>query len=1256
MFGPANTASMQSKSPPASAGQPTSRGFALVVTLTLMILLSIIAVGLLTLSSISLRASAQGQARATACANARMAMMIALGELQKAAGPDQRVTATASILGDSSNRYSSSVTAVDGRRHWTGVWKSDVVAEPGSTPSYSPKRPDEREFVGWLVSSPDAASKTPEERLEEVGSVPGDSDVTIFKGASAADDVVVPKVTVSEGGVTTGSYAYWVEDQSVKADLGWSEGSFASDERKQAARLEAAPGPDYEVFGGPFTSATVSHPVTMDAGNSWLGDMDKAVSPAEMGLIIGDSSNQSEWLKERRHDITLGSLGVMADVKFGGLRRDLSLAFEMDGDDDVDSEGELSSDNDGAVLGKFNAQDGEFVGGNDRLTAGQVAEGMPLKARHPYRDVKGSGSTFSDDILAKEINKYTGGGIAQISLRGPTWWLLRDYANLYKRLQGSAGGYALKARSYYPNISQDAMFSNKLSTATGRGSIWDSEEDFSANPDPEIVDTNKPYIFRPARASYAPVSLGASTIVSLRGSGETNLDLAVVVDMFLFFWNPYNHDITCDNLVVGMDAGIPGKVRLKITPESGSSRTVTKTLHELLKTKLLSRSGERLSFLTKDETGGAITLKPGEVVAATLSDVQGEANLGFNFSTTSGLVVNGINWGGAIKSTDDIGYVFQKTLQSDFGAAGSARRSEVQLFLPDRSLVPEDLRTFGNFGEELQLLHFTHYSALNVDVGTPDYQEFVSPAAYANNPVKTVGMNTLVDSKRVIGVISALMKPAEWAGRNPNPVEVFSRFNPTPIAIVRDYNRICGPNQIYNHITGPEPAELLQSHGISYSGSPRGAFWGLSFNDNGTSTFPVSSIPTSPLISLASLGHANASVMANEPFHAIGNSWSQPLVPVDTTFGGVRDVNGNIGNITAHDLSWQMNNALFDRYYFSGIAPAFSINGSGYNTDETLTEPLERFYGVSGSDYKTANANPVLVPHVPAGKSAQDVVEELDEEDGYLKTGAYSLIEGAFNVNSTSEEAWEAFLRSNKDLDIDYSDGGKETSSGVPFPSSATPANGAGADKYWSGFSRLDDIQIRTLAKEIVEQVRLRGPFMSISDFVNRRVGEPVSDETHYVGALQAAIDAADINGSVQAAAGGVDPMYKTDHAITMFSESQGVGKRTSATGIPGEINQAELLLPLAPRLTARSDTFKIRAYGEARAKDGTITAKAVCEMIVQRLPEYMDPTTDPDNNEPWDEAMDPITPSASSLNAMNHTLGRRMKVLGFRWLSLDEI
>lgn len=58
-----------------------SKGFALVVTL----------------SGVALPSSSQQSAQTTARANARMALMLAIGELQRATGSDQRITITSSL-------------------------------------------------------------------------------------------------------------------------------------------------------------------------------------------------------------------------------------------------------------------------------------------------------------------------------------------------------------------------------------------------------------------------------------------------------------------------------------------------------------------------------------------------------------------------------------------------------------------------------------------------------------------------------------------------------------------------------------------------------------------------------------------------------------------------------------------------------------------------------------------------------------------------------------------------------------------------------------------------------------------------------------------------------------------------------------------------------------------------------------------------------------------------------------------------------
>ena len=85
-------------------------------------------------------------------------------------------------------------------------------------------------------------------------------------------------------------------------------------------------------------------------------------------------------------------------------------------------------------------------------------------------------------------------------------------------------------------------------------------------------------------------------------------------------------------------------------------------------------------------------------------------------------------------------------------------------------------------------------------------------------------------------------------------------------------------------------------------------------------------------------------------------------------------------------------------------------------------------------------------------------------------------------------------------------------------------------------------------------------------------------------------------------------------------------------------------MMALAPVATVRGDTFKIRAYGEATSTDGnTVTASAWCEAVIQRLPEFVDPTNVPE------------TAIASATN-INQTFGRRFNIVSFRWLSKEEI
>lgn len=113
---------------------------------------------------------------------------------------------------------------------------------------------------------------------------------------------------------------------------------------------------------------------------------------------------------------------------------------------------------------------------------------------------------------------------------------------------------------------------------------------------------------------------------------------------------------------------------------------------------------------------------------------------------------------------------------------------------------------------------------------------------------------------------------------------------------------------------------------------------------------------------------------------------------------------------------------------------------------------------------------------------------ELDDElyRSTTRSAAERLyVDGGFNVNSTSVEAWHAFLNTFRGLSL----GNKTDGQGI-FPRSLYQApkylegtvNGVSdADATWEGWRHIvddsTDDQLHQLAEAIVEEVKVRGPF-----------------------------------------------------------------------------------------------------------------------------------------------------------------------------------
>lgn len=420
--------------------------------------------------------------------------------------------------------------------------------------------------------------------------------------------------------------------------------------------------------------------------------------------------------------------------------------------------------------------------------------------------------------------------------------------------------------------------------------------------------------------------------------------------------------------------------------------------------------------------------------------------------------------------------------------------------------------------------------------------------------------------------------------------------------------------------------------------SPKGyTYWGAGREPSfGNDRVILFDIPRSDLVSLGELQHANAGRFSYEPTYIAGNSYANPRISQSNWKESVTDTFSTTarglgpfpinGTFNLYDASYLVNEVLWDSYTFTTI-PQVKDNVSSLGE----AEPNAAYFtALSDGDAKLPNAR--YLPYAPDG-SKFDIATLQMASNKAAATGAFYhnaghlLVDGAFNVNSTSVDAWEAFLSSTHSLPVGKVNGdGKIIAFDTTVESARFPrvqhVFGDGAiksemeEEFWTGYRKLEPTEIRELAEAMVEEVEKRGPFLSMADFINRRLE---NGELGASGALQAALDKT-VNKDI-------------DSSIAL--DNQGAG-------FPGQLLQGDVLQALAPRMTVRSDVFTIRTYGECvNSATGKVMARAWCEAKVQRLP---DPIAGSGANA-LKELSDPSSP-----------FGRQFHIISFRWLSPHEI
>ena len=446
------------------------------------------------------------------------------------------------------------------------------------------------------------------------------------------------------------------------------------------------------------------------------------------------------------------------------------------------------------------------------------------------------------------------------------------------------------------------------------------------------------------------------------------------------------------------------------------------------------------------------------------------------------------------------------------------------------------------------------------------------------------------------------------------------------------HNLLAGQDIVVTHAIPREPPLSLGAfqHAIANGNTERMEFGAL---------YPASSADSNV--------SGNLKFTSPEAPHAISNSYAFPIFAPGDTSNPPQS-----GRPFEMDHSWHINRALWDSTFLSSITQRQAPHHPVKRTSKELFSEFAR----SGGNYKLPNSN-----IVPAFGDPETAIDLLFDSSGKAKPNAPDraasllAISGTFNVNSTSVAAWKALLSSANKSTIPVATNPERPgdvkaveANNIPVHDLLTPlgttdtASASFDDKavstannrtQWRGYRELTEKEIDDLAKEMVAQVRAYGPFLSLADFINRRPG---SDKKIALrGPLQSALDKT-VNKTLFASPSRIGSAAAAGFP---FPEAAALPKTFAS---PSHVTQADILTSIGPQLTVHSDTFRIRAYGEARDKSGDITARAWCEATVQRTPEYID------TNLPAYGTPGPDSP--------NETFGRRFQITSFRWLNKSEI
>ncbi|WP_162026997.1 MULTISPECIES: hypothetical protein [unclassified Lentimonas] len=1182
----------------------TSGGFALVIALSLMAFVLLLILSISTLVQVEQASSANTVARMKARQAALLSLDLAMGKLQETAGLDQRVTAPASaaagIAGDD-----------NGPKQLTGVWRSWEGLDHDKSTGF-PKKPDydskmdtgvpdidstaPERFLGWLVSSAyDPASSdylagadAPPSLTNETSTVPLLASGSVIPNPDPIDvnesEDVEVYVVPTEIEDGSAAIAWWISGENTKALL--------------REKDEIVSGVDEWVKWGDRLSSSAG-PDVNEFKITDVEDLGRVVNRTSLNLMDNTIPTGSTVSSTYFHDLTGYARGLLTNTANGGWRRDISLMAEQ--------WETLASPDGGATYPFYTRSPGDET--EALLNSGNVGGLI-----YPWSEQLNFAAENSSGKLAG----------------GPSvgWAALADFANQYKQItSGDASGnvtFSAGSSLVGPGVYQ-------MSTEARRDSIVRS---------PVLARMHWVLKFE------SKLLTGTDATDDPTNTHGAYLNLTPVVT----FWNPYNVSIdaggTNTNFWMRLQEQLPYKFKFNV---GGVSQNGFFALDKLIN----KTSNTTLRFPADDEIW-----QPGEARVYSPRNRNGnDLNMQRGYENAVGISVR-INLEEAQPNSDNDVPIN--------GLADSLFTVELEGSGDFKCQVNEWPGTGGGTGNGRSNSASIHYNITAADAAiywpTPDIandiQKLNQLVVNGPSPFMIMMLQLHNITENSAGGRGYSHRKA-ISGVTSDQVDGYSKvahLDAFPYDLIFKYpNPSAGTDGLpVDGITAEDP--------YSFIGTSHSSFDGLK-------SLIVGEIPTKPLRSLGDLQHFDVAYFnAVLPFVAnpIGNSNASQWIEPDQVY---IDNGAPTSQLASYDHSYVANHLFFDDWFVSSIAP----ETNGYDTYPAGSEirGIEKVYSefasgdvpLPNSAYKPAD----ILSKTDASSAADDLIVD---NTAWHSVASKLEVDGMFNVNSTSVEAWSAMLKhmreakapyvSNSTSGTTYSVELDVGSSDDNFVSRTSVAGDPAANFYGDpndtlytkvGMRKsLTNVQIEALATEIVKQVKERGPFLSLSEFVNRQLN---TDNSASSLALAGAIESALVELSTKGVT--ENPFKDLQDTFADAVVPGGVGHLFAAAaegnlayGFPGWVRQADILRPLAPVLSARDDTFVIRAYGESKDPiTGEAKSAAWCEAVVQRRADYVDPDAD--------EAT--VLPSDGTLDSeANKRFGRRFRIVSFRWLSPDEV